>query len=82
MKKIYSTPDIMFESFALSENISNVNANCTRNITNMYSGGCGFLWEGQILFTTTAAGCRNKLPDGAYGICYHVPTGDNKVFNS
>lgn len=72
----------MFESFALSENISNVNVNCTRNITNMYSGECGLKWEGQILFTTTAAGCRNKLPDGAYGICYHVPTGDNKVFNS
>ena len=32
--------------------------------------------------TTTATGCRNKLPDGANGICYHVPSGDNRVFNS
>jgi hypothetical protein len=82
MKKTYSTPDIMFESFALNENIANVNTNCTRNITNMYSGDCGLKWYDMFIFTTTAGGCQNKLPDGAYGICYHVPTGDNKVFNS
>ena len=82
MKKEYSTPDIMFESFALNENIASANSNCTRNNTNQYSGNCGLYWEGMILFTTTANGCRNKLPDGAMGICYYVPSGDNKVFNS
>ena len=82
MKKAYSIPDIIFESFSLSESIASANMNCTRNITNQYSGDCGLHWNGMIIFTTTATGCRNKLPDGAMGICYHVPTGDNKVFNS
>ena len=82
MKKVYSAPDILFDSFALNENIANVNTNCTRNNDGMYSGTCGLEWNGQRIFTTTASGCRNKLPDGAYGICYYVPTGDSKVFNS
>ena len=37
MKKAYSTPDIFFDSFALSENIASVNTNCSRNITTQYS---------------------------------------------
>ena len=34
MKKEYSTPEIIFDCFTLSESIANVNMNCTRNITN------------------------------------------------
>ena len=85
MKKVYSTPDIMFESFALNENIASVNSNCTRNITNQYSGECGLLWNGMMIFTGNAYGCMYRVPDGSAahdGICYYVPTGDNKVFNS
>jgi hypothetical protein len=85
MKREYVTPDIMFDSFALNENIASANQNCTRNITGQYSGSCGLHWEGMIIFTGPAIGCRNKVPDGSAahdGICYYVPTGDNRVFNS
>lgn len=85
MKKVYAAPDIVFESFALNENIASVNSNCTRNITGHYSGECGLEWYGMTIFTGPARGCINKIPDGSAahdGICYYVPTSDNRVFNS
>ena len=85
MKKEYSTPDILFESFSLNENIASANMNCTRNITNQYSGTCGLQDGNKIVFTVAASGCRVKIQDGSPmfdGLCYHVPTGDNKLFNS
>ena len=85
MKKEYSTPEIIFDSFTLSESIANVNTNCTRNITNQYSGDCGLQFGNKIVFTISAAGCKFKIQDGSPmvdGLCYHIPTGDNKIFNS
>ena len=85
MKKEYSAPEIIFDSFALSESIANVNMNCTRNITNQYSGDCGLQFGNKIVFTISAAGCKFKIQDGSPmvdGLCYHIPTGDNKIFNS
>ena len=85
MKKEYSTPDILFESFSLNENIASGNATCTRNITNQYSGDCGLQYGNKIVFTVPAAGCRVKIEDGSPvfdGLCYHIPSGDNKLFNS
>jgi hypothetical protein len=85
MKKTYSQPDILFESFSLNENIATANANCTRNISNQYSGNCGLHYGDKIIFTMAAAGCRVKIEDGSPlfdGLCYHVPSGNNKLFNS
>ena len=85
MKKEYYAPEIMFDSFMLDESIATVNSNCDRNITNHYSGSCGLNFGGKILFTVAAAGCRYKVQDGsplANGMCYHIPTGGNKLFNS
>ena len=85
MKKIYTTPDILFEPFSLDENIASTNSNCTRNITNAYAGVCGFPYGNKIIFTTAVAGCQVKLQDGSPifdGLCYHIPVGENKLFNS
>ena len=85
MKKEYSAPEIIFDSFALNENIASVNSNCDRNITSAYSGYCGLNFGGIVLFTITAAGCKFKVQDGspaANAMCYHIPTGGNKLFNS
>ena len=82
MKREYSPPEIIFDSFTLTENIA---ANCTRNITNQYSGSCGLIFGTKILFTYEAAGCKHKVADGspmANGVCYHIPSGDNRLFNS
>ena len=85
MKKTYSPPDIFFDSFALSENIASANSNCTRNITNMYSNSCGLWFGDKVVFTIAAAGCDFKTQDGSPffdGLCYHIPTADNRLFNS
>ena len=85
MKKEYSSPEIFFDNFALNVNIANVNMHCSRNITNQYSGDCGLRFGNKIVFTISAAGCKFKIQDGSPmvdGLCYHIPTGDNKVFNS
>lgn len=85
MKKEYSTPDIAFESFSLNESIAGANNGCTRNIANQYQGLCGLYYGNSTVFTIPAAGCRTKIQDGSPvfdGLCYHIPVGDNKLFNS
>ena len=85
MKRVYSAPDIFFDSFALNENIASANSNCDRNVTTMYSNICG-LWYGEkYVFTIAASGCDFKAQDGSPffdGLCYHIPTADNRLFNS
>ena len=85
MKKEYSPPEIIFDSFALNENIASVNSNCDRNLTGHYSGSCGLQFGNRVIFTVAASGCTFKVQDGspmANGLCYHIPTGGNKIFNS
>ena len=85
MRKTYTQPDIVFESFALNENIATTSDTCTRNVTGAYNGSCGLHYGNRIIFTIAAAGCRTKVEDGSpmYDyLCYHVPTGENKLFNS
>ena len=85
MKRKYSSPDIMFESFSLNESIASANSNCTRNITNAYSNVCGLLYGDKTVFTIAASGCLVKIQDGSPmfdGLCYHIPVGNNKLFNS
>lgn len=85
MKKAYSTPDILFDSFALNENIASANENCNRNITTAWSNNCGLPIGGKIVFTIAASGCKFKAQDGSPmfdGLCYHVPVAGNRLFNS
>lgn len=83
MKKVYSKPDIIFESFSLSQNIA---AGCeyTNSVDpNLYMTGKGFAF-------TDEANCQYKVPDqvggdGEFnGICYHVFSNGGAInfFNS
>jgi hypothetical protein len=85
MKKTYSVPDIMFESFSLNENIAASNGNCARNVNTQTNGVCGLEYGTKIVFTIPTIGCYVKVEDGSPvfdGLCYHIPYGDNKLFNS
>ena len=85
MKKVYSAPDIFFDSFALNENIASANSNCNRNVTTMSSNRCGIDFGGKIVFTVAANGCIFKVQDGHPmfdGLCYHIPSADARLFNS
>lgn len=85
MKKTYTKPEIMFESFVLSSNIA---GDCEAKTNLPSNSTCGLDFSGLIVFMTGMAGCKdiqvdNVGGDGEYnGICYHVPTGDKNLFNS
>ena len=83
MKKRYSKPDIMFESFTLSTSIAGTCAHRTQD-----QFGCAVMFsDGSMVFTSVVSSCGVKVQadqdgDGMWGTyCYHVPTGE-QVFIS
>ena len=83
MKKVYSKPEVMFESFALSTSI----AGCAFE-TNLPSleASCGYVTTGgfgTITVFVSEPNCTYVPPNGEYGnICYHNPTAENGLFGS
>jgi hypothetical protein len=84
MKKSYSKPQIMFESFTMSTNIA---AGC-ENIFGLYSRGvCGFPGDApnSNIFNTKAGGDCRVEGNGASeydDLCYHNPLETDNLFNS
>lgn len=85
MKKIYTKPEIYFESFSLSTSIA---ANCDKIISLPSQFACGIPDDnglGMNVFSPGPSsdcvlpGDSNKEYDG---FCYHVPTEVNQLFNS
>ena len=86
MRKTYSKPEIMFESFTLSSNIA---GDCERVVGNPSKGSCGILGNEpgiDNLFSSSVKGtdgCQMCTDVDNYdGYCYHVPTEDYTLFNS
>ncbi len=80
MKKSYSAPDIVFESFSLSTSI----AACDIE-TNFNEGRCGYeIYPGFSIFTIGVTGCLSQIENGIYGdsICYDNPSGLANLFSS
>ena len=82
MKKAYNKPQIVFDSFELSQSIA---AGC-EIITKLPSeNACGVVLPGDRgpTFVSEMTGCKRTEVDGDYnGICYHVPNDANNVFSS
>ncbi len=85
MKKMYSKPEIMFESFAVSTNIA---GDCKPPyVNNASKGTCGVVTSapGMTVFVDATTGCTipDKDNDDMYnGLCYHVPSEYSSLFNS
>lgn len=78
MKKVYTKPGIIFESFELAQSI----ASCVLIQQNQADYVCPVKvpeWGGMTYFTSA---CDMTPPGGNDGVCYHVPTEDNNVFGS
>lgn len=88
MKKAYSKPDILFESFSLATSIT---AGCEEKATNATTA-CGVKFGKSIIFTDAAYGCSSIIVDGSTegnwvdkennGLCYHNPSATYNVFIS
>lgn len=83
MKKEYSTPEIIFESFALTTSIA---GGCEYKTNTPSSGTCGYPYEGgngDKLFTGLVDDCDIPIDDNENnGFCYHVPVESMNIFNS
>ncbi len=87
MKKVYTAPQILFESFTMSTNIA---AGCDEIIRTFDKGSCAIEGTGGIkLFAADMPGICEFTPEGMGGVpdmydglCYHVPTEDANLFAS
>ena len=88
MRKTYSSPDIVFEDFALSTNIA---AGCEEKPDNQ-TEGCGVKWGKKFIFMDGMTGCTSQVTEGSTsgnmvdednnGLCYHNPSESYNVFYS
>lgn len=80
MKKVYSKPDIMFESFIASTNI----AACGTDANLPTKDVCGlYLNPEEAAFTTAITGCNVYwVDDGTNGVCYHNSSSSSMLFGS
>lgn len=79
MKKSYSKPDILFDSFQMCASIASCEV-----VANMRKDVCGMeMAVGVAMFTEAVNNCSWKQEDGEYdGLCYHVPLEAYNVFGS
>lgn len=81
MKKAYSTPDIAYESFALSTSI----AACDEP-TSFNKGTCGYRFSFDlVVFIQGVVGCETGIidEDGVFNdICYDNPADMKNLFSS
>ena len=79
MKKTYTRPEINFDSFGISANFA---SSCNMQADSSAYDVCGYTIHGRTIFVSTNNGCKYVAQDGAYGVCYYVPTGDSNIFIS
>ena len=86
MKKLYTKPQIVFESFIMSTSIA---GNCEAPFVNATKGICAVTGSGGLAIFDGSVNACNATPEEMGGIadhwdglCYHVPTEAANLFNS
>ena len=81
MKKTYSKPDIVFDSFALSTSVA-----ACKYETNYGPDICGYMFDPETyIFLESVSGCTTKITEGEEafdGLCYHVYADYGMLFGS
>lgn len=81
MKKLYSKPEIVFESFSVSSNIAVEVCGIDTDIPKRDT--CGIEMDGGVkAFLDGVSVCNYPITDGANGTCYHNPTDSTRLFGS
>ena len=80
MKKSYVKPQLMFDSFELTDSIA---AGCAFLSSNHDPYVCAVLDTelGYTIFSDYAI-CQSTPPGGNDSICYHIPVADYNVYTS
>ena len=80
MKKEYTKPAIVFDSFKVDTCIA---VTCANPSGNHAQGSCGVVdISGFIVFSDEISGCDWPVDEDEFGLCYYVPGGDNTLFGS
>lgn len=79
MKKTYSKPEIIFESFATCTSIA---AGCEFITKLSGPGACGYATRSGVVFVSDLTGCEYHEPDTNDTLCYQVPVNTANIFNS
>lgn len=84
MKKAYCKPDILFEDFSLSTNIA---GDCDVKTNTPSANSCGLDLSGVEVFLSFCGDIKVDAIDGGAdgeynGVCYHVFSNGNNLFNS
>lgn len=82
MKKKYTKPAVVFESYELSANIA---AGCEVMTNTATQNQCAYSIPGvpHAMFVEGVQNCVSKPEGGVFnGICYHIPIETNNLFNS
>ena len=80
MKKTYSKPDILFDSFSIS---TNVVASCEFQTPLPQVDECGVAYFNWVVFQSELQGCNKIAKSGTWdAMCYHQPTETNNLFTS
>lgn len=80
MKKAYSKPEILFESFVANVNI----AACEVDLNNPTTSSC-FIGYGTDMRLFIGGACNviiTEANEGEYNVCYHNPTELGRIFGS
>lgn len=81
MKKAYSKPDILFDSFSMSVSIA-----ACQVTTDFARGDCGYSFiPGIVIFLEGVNGCQDKVVDNSAegnSLCYHNYDYNNSLFTS
>ena len=78
MKKAYSKPQILFDSFELSQSIA---LGCEK-ITNQAEGSCVVTEKETGITYFAGTGCMFTPPGPGDSICYHAPDDSTNVYSS
>jgi hypothetical protein len=81
MKKRYTAPDIVFESFSLSTSIA---GSCEVKTSLPNNSGCGLDLGDTTIFVSPSTGCQILRPDGIgpNGMCFYNPSENYNLFKS
>lgn len=89
MKKTYTKPMVMIESFVLNENMASVTSDCENTFSLQAQDVCGIPDSnglGMTIFnmSISSSDCfvQGEEDERYNGLCYHVPTETNNLFAS